>query len=95
MSGIGLWELIIIAIIALIIIGPERLPEFARDTGKFVNTLCKFVNNAKSELEKELELDEINSLHKNINHIDRLMKEAPDRELTNKAENNDDNKINT
>ncbi len=95
MFDIGFWELIIIAIIALIVIGPERLPEFARDAGKFVNKIRKFVNNAKNELEKELELDEFNGLHKDINHIDRLMKEAPDRELINKAVNNDDDKINT
>ena len=95
MFDIGFWELVIIAIIALIVIGPERLPGFARDAGKFVNKIRKFVNSAKRELEKELELDQISNLHKDINHIDRLMKEAPDRDLINKAVNNDDNKINT
>ncbi len=79
MFDIGFWELVIIAIIALIVIGPERLPQFARDAGRFVGKIRKYILNAKKELEKELELDEVNNLHDDITHIDKLMKEAPDR----------------
>ena len=79
MFDIGFWELVIIAIIALLVIGPERLPDFARDAGRMVGKIRNFVHTAKRELEKELELDEVNQLQSNINHIDDLMKKAPDR----------------
>lgn len=79
MFDIGFWELVIIAITALIVIGPEKLPQFARDAGRFVGKLRKYIQSAKKELKKELELDEVNDLHDDISHIDKLMKEAPDR----------------
>jgi sec-independent protein translocase protein TatB len=79
MFDIGFWELAIIAIIALIIVGPERLPKFARDAGRVVGKIRKFIQNAKKELERELELDQVTDLNKDINRIDDLMKQAPDR----------------
>lgn len=92
MFDIGFWELTIIAIIALVVIGPERLPKFAHDAGRFVNKIRRFINNAKKELENELELEQVNDLHKDINRIDDLMKEAPDRIILGKSD--DDNKPN-
>jgi sec-independent protein translocase protein TatB len=79
MFDIGFWELAIIAIIALIVIGPERLPKFAHDAGHFVGKIRRFINNAKNELEKELEFEQVDDLQKDINRIDDLMKQAPDR----------------
>ena len=79
MFDIGFWELITIAIVALLIIGPERLPLFARDAGRFVGKIRKLIQTAKRELEKELQLDQVNDLNHNIKHIDNLMKDAPDR----------------
>lgn len=81
MFDIGFWELVIMALVALVIIGPERLPEFARDAGRIVKKIRHFVQGAKREIEKELELDQINDLNKSINHVDDLMKQAPDRIL--------------
>ncbi len=92
MFDIGFWELTIIAIIALIVIGPERLPKFAHDAGRSVNKIRKFIHNAKNELEKELELDQVDDLQKDINHIDDLMKQAPDRIILGQSENDKDNK---
>jgi|TARA_B110000238_G_C16067626_1_gene413466 Tat protein translocase TatB subunit len=79
MFDIGFWELTIIAVIGLIVIGPERLPKFAHDAGRFVSKIRNFIHSAKDELEKELQLKQLNELQKNINHIDDLMKHAPDR----------------
>jgi sec-independent protein translocase protein TatB len=79
MFDIGFWELAIIALVALIIIGPKRLPEFARDTGRVVGKIRNFIQSAKRELEKELELDQLNDLNESINHVDNLLKQAPDR----------------
>lgn len=86
MFDIGFWELTIIAIIGLIVIGPERLPKFAHDAGSFINKIRNFVHNAKDELEKELQLKQLNELEKDINHIDDLMKQAPDRIILGKSD---------
>ena len=79
MFDIGFWELVIIAIVALLIIGPERLPKFAHDAGHLVRKIRDFIQAAKKELEEEFELDEVDELQKNINQVDSLMKQAPDR----------------
>lgn len=90
MFDIGFWELVIIAIVALVIIGPERLPKFARDAGRFFAKFRNFIQNARRELEKEFELDQVNDLHKSIGHIDDLMKEAPDRIILGQSNNNNE-----
>lgn len=90
MFDIGFWELVIIAIVALVIIGPERLPKFARDAGRFFGKTRNFIQTARRELEKEFELDQVNDLNKSINHIDGLMKEAPDRIISEITNNNNE-----
>ena len=92
MFDIGFWELVIIAIIALIIIGPERLPQFARDAGRFIAKIRKYVQSAKRELEKELDLDQTQNLQDDISHIDKLMKEAPDRMMNQVMDENNQHK---
>jgi len=90
MFDIGFWELVIIAIVALVIIGPERLPKFARDAGRFFAKVRNFIQNARRDLEKEFELDQVNDLHKSIDHIDDLMKEAPDRIILGQSNNSNE-----
>jgi len=91
MFDIGFWELAIIAIIGLIVIGPERLPKFAHDAGRFVSKIRNFIHNAKNELEKELELEQVDDLQKDINRIDDLMKQAPDRIILGQSDDDKDN----
>ncbi|HIF50660.1 MAG TPA: twin-arginine translocase subunit TatB [Thiotrichaceae bacterium] len=81
MFDIGFWELVIMALVALVIIGPERLPDFARDAGRWIRKIRLFIQSAKREVEKELKLDELNDLNESIDHVDGLLKQAPDRIL--------------
>lgn len=91
MFNIGLFEMVVIAVLALLVIGPKQLPEVARSIGKFLNELKRntgdissaffdanqTVQKAKTELKKRAGLDEIT---KNLNQsrdefIENLKKE--------------------
>jgi sec-independent protein translocase protein TatB len=52
--GIGLPELAVIAFVAVIVFGPDRLPEFARQAGRFVRQMRNLAQNAQSQLREEL-----------------------------------------
>ena len=52
--GIGIGEMVIIAAIALVVIGPERFPEFARIVMRTIRDIRGYVDEAKQELDKEL-----------------------------------------
>lgn len=54
MFGIGLPELAVILVVAVIVFGPDRLPEFARQAGRFVREIKKFADSAQTELRNEL-----------------------------------------
>ena len=54
MFDIGFWEIGLIAVIALLVVGPERLPKVAYEAGKWFGKLQRFVRNARMELEREL-----------------------------------------
>ncbi|HEU4568332.1 MAG TPA: sec-independent translocase [Marmoricola sp.] len=54
MFGIGLPELAVILLVAVIVFGPDRLPEFARQAGRFVRQVRNLAQSAQSELRREL-----------------------------------------
>ena len=81
MFDIGFWELITITLIALLMVRPENLPKFANDAGKLLRRLRNLIYSAKKEIEKEFKIEEINDLQDSINHVDKLMRDAPDRKI--------------
>lgn len=62
MFDIGFWELSLIAVIALLILGPERLPRVARTAGLWVGKMKKMVADVKSNIDEELRMEELNTL---------------------------------
>ncbi|HWJ10187.1 MAG TPA: sec-independent translocase [Nocardioides sp.] len=54
MFGIGFGELVVIAFLAVLVFGPDRLPELAQQAGRFARQLRKFATNARDELRNEL-----------------------------------------
>lgn len=62
MFDMGFTELMIIGIVALIVIGPERLPGVARTAGKYVGKLRRFMTNVKADVESELRADELREM---------------------------------
>ena len=59
MVDIGFWELCLIAVVALLILGPERLPVAARTAGLWIGKARRLIGNVKTEIDRELQLDEL------------------------------------
>jgi sec-independent protein translocase protein TatB len=66
MFDIGFSEIVVIAVVALIVIGPERLPKAARTLGHLFGRLQRYVNDVKSDISREMELDELRKLQKEV-----------------------------
>tara|TARA_B110000211_G_C14049723_1_gene540635 strand:+ start:1042 stop:1482 length:441 start_codon:yes stop_codon:yes gene_type:complete len=58
----GFTEVVLIGIVALVVIGPERLPSVAITVGKYVGRLKRFVTNVRTDVESEFKTDEIRKL---------------------------------
>lgn len=59
MFDIGFTELLVIGVVALIVIGPERLPKVARTAGHLYGRLQRYVSTVRSDISREVQLDEI------------------------------------
>jgi sec-independent protein translocase protein TatB len=66
MFDIGFSELMVIAVVALIVIGPERLPKVARTVGLLFGRMQRYVNDVKADINREMALDELRKLQANI-----------------------------
>jgi len=62
MFDIGFTEMMLIGIVALVIIGPERLPGVARTAGKYFSRLRNFMMNVRADVESELKADELREM---------------------------------
>ena len=79
MFDVGFSELIVIAIVALVVIGPERLPKVARTAGHLLGRMQRYVNDVKADINREMALDELRKLQANIqdtaNSLEQSMKQ--------------------
>ncbi|HEX5391866.1 MAG TPA: Sec-independent protein translocase protein TatB [Rhodocyclaceae bacterium] len=71
MFDVGLSELIVIAVVALVVIGPERLPSVARTVGGMLGRAQRYFNSIKAEVNRELQLEELRRLQQET--YDRVM----------------------
>jgi sec-independent protein translocase protein TatB len=67
MFDVGFWELLLIGLVALLVIGPERLPGVARTTGAWLGRAKRFVTDVKSEIDEELRTEELKRIMKEQN----------------------------
>lgn len=79
MFDIGFSELVLIALLALIVLGPKRLPEVARTAGRWLGRLRRFMTDVKQDFDRELrgaELEELRKLKQELNETRRLMEDS-------------------
>lgn len=62
MFDIGFSELLVVGVVALVVIGPERLPKVARTAGILLGRMQRYVHNVKADISREMQLDELKKL---------------------------------
>ena len=62
MFDIGFSEIMVVAVVALVVLGPEKLPKTARTLGHLFGRLQRYVSDVKADINRELELDELRKL---------------------------------
>lgn len=62
MFDIGFWELSLIGIVGLLVIGPERMPAVARTVGKWMGRANRFIANVKDDINKELKDEDLKKI---------------------------------
>ena len=62
MFDFGFWELALVLVISLIVLGPERLPKFASQLGSFIKKIRDFANNIKTNIENESRMKDLEQI---------------------------------
>ena len=82
MFDVGFWEILLILILALLVIGPERLPGAARKAGFFIGKARRYIEGVRSEVESELDVSEFKRMLHNqevqINELQQQLKAGAD-----------------
>ena len=81
MFDIGFSELLVIAVVALIVIGPERLPKVARTLGHLFGRMQRYVNDVKADISREMELEELRKLQSNVEDAARAIQGSVEKEV--------------
>jgi sec-independent protein translocase protein TatB len=80
MFDIGFWEILVILVVALLVVGPDRLPGLAREVGLWVRKVRSFVSSVRSDIEQEFQTEELRKLlneqNKEINQLKTMMKDT-------------------
>ncbi len=80
MFDIAFSELMIIGIVALLVIGPEKLPKVARTLGHLLGRAQRYVNDVKSDINREMQLDELKKLQAQVTDSARALEDSVRKE---------------
>ena len=81
MFDIGFSEVVVIAVVALIVIGPERLPKAARTMGLLFGRLQRYVGDVKADISREMELDELRKLQASVQDAAHAIEQTVNKEI--------------
>ena len=62
MFDVGMLELFLVAVVALLVVGPERLPKLARTAGMWIGRGRRFISTVKDDIDREIKADELRSI---------------------------------
>lgn len=69
MIDLGLSKLAVIGVVALVVIGPEKLPKVARMAGSLYGRAQRYLHDVKTEVSREMELDELRNLKQTMHEV--------------------------
>jgi sec-independent protein translocase protein TatB len=81
MFDVGLSELMVIALVALIVIGPERLPRVARTAGHLLGRLQRYVGDVKADINREIQLEDLKKLQQDVVAQAKSMEQSVNQQL--------------
>ena len=81
MFDIGFSELLVIGVVALIVIGPEKLPRVARTVGHLAGRLQRYVSEVKADINREIEIEELRKMRDSMEKAATDMQSTVDNEL--------------
>jgi len=88
MFDVGFTELIVIGVVAILVIGPDKLPQVARFLGSMVGRMQRYVASVKSEMEREVRLDQLKDLQNTIansaTNTEKLINAQPQKKSSTK-----------
>jgi sec-independent protein translocase protein TatB len=79
MFDIGFSELLVVALVGLIVIGPKRLPEVARTAGQWIAKVRRFVSDVKQDIDREMQqadLNELRNLKQELDETRRVVEQT-------------------
>jgi|SRR5690242_12131684 sec-independent protein translocase protein TatB len=86
MFDIGFSELLVIGVVALIVIGPQKLPRVARTVGILMGRLQRYVSDVKADINREIELEELRKMRDSMQKAASEMQSSFDTELNKTAD---------
>ena len=73
MFDIGFSEMMTVALVALIVLGPEKLPAVARQAGQWMGKLQRYVADVKTDINRQMELDELRKMQTELQDTARSL----------------------
>ncbi len=73
MFDIGFWELLLVGVVALLVVGPERLPKLARTAGLWIGRGRRMLSSVKAEIDRELKAEELKQI------LEKQARDNPER----------------
>lgn len=82
MFDIGFSELLVVAVVGLVVLGPKRLPEVARTAGQWVAKIRRFISDVKQDIDREMQqadLTELRNLKRELDETRRVVEDTSGR----------------
>ncbi len=76
MFDVSFTELLLIGVVALVVIGPERLPKVARTVGHLLGRAQRYVTDVKRDIQREIDIDEMTKLKKQMDDAAHSLQES-------------------
>jgi sec-independent protein translocase protein TatB len=82
MFDISFTEIMVISVVALIVVGPDRLPKLARTLGYLLGRVRHYVGGVKNDIQREMEAEELNELHASVQKVAHTIENSVREEVS-------------